>query len=97
MSSRRLVEQYLRKYYLHGGNCCLVALLLSQGMPKLIVPAIGNLRTRYGTIRDALSAAFAISFALKDVSGRKKTISLKPIYFIAKAVVYVRGSAGRRL
>jgi pyruvate ferredoxin oxidoreductase gamma subunit len=65
--------------------------------PRHIAPAIGNLRIRFGTMRNVSSAEFVICFVRKDVSERKKTVTLKPIYIIARDVVFVRESAGQRL
>jgi 1,2-phenylacetyl-CoA epoxidase PaaB subunit len=64
-------------------------------VPVNIIQEVGGRKDRFGTIRSASNAAFAIYSARKDVFPRRKTVISRQIWIIARAAESVLMSAGR--
>jgi 1,2-phenylacetyl-CoA epoxidase PaaB subunit len=72
-------------------------LFYAPAVPVNIIQEAGGRKDRFGTIKSASNAAFAIYSARKDVFPRRKMVFSRQIWIIAKAAVYALMSAGRGL
>jgi len=70
-------------------------LFSSRAAPVNIIQEVGGRRGLFGTIKNASSAVFAISFVRKDAFNKAKMVSSKQIWIIARGAVSALMNAGQ--